>query len=89
MEKIEYYASLLEQIKQRVNDPQVALVILQQIGKDTRMQTIQSTQAKENPKDGPATEKQIGFLKDLGVEIKPGLSRKEASVLISKVKGGQ
>ena len=88
-EKINYYVSLLEQIKQQVSDSETAIAILQQIGKDSRMEKIQSKQASENSKDEPATSKQLGFLKDLGVEIKPGLSKQEASDLISGAKDAQ
>ncbi len=44
-EKINYYVSLLEQIKQQVSDSETAIAILQQIGKDSRMEKIQSKQA--------------------------------------------
>ncbi len=83
-ERINYYVSLFEEIQQKISDPQVAVAILQQIGKDNRMQAIQSEMANENSKSQPATAKQLGFLKDLGVEVKPGLSSKEASALIKE-----
>ncbi len=86
---ITYYVSLFEQIQQKQRDPQVAIAIMQQIGKDNRMQQIQSERVQENSHDEPATAKQLGFLKDLGVEVKPGLSRKEASALITEAKESQ
>ena len=86
-EKIDYYVSALEQIKQKVSDPQIAIAILREIAKDNRMEKIQSERSKENSKDIPASPKQLGFLKDLGVEFQSGLTKQEASDLISKAKG--
>ena len=85
--KINYYVSLLEKIEQKVSSPEKAIAILQQIGKDCRMDKIQSSQVSEDSANEPATEKQLEFLKDLGVEVEPGLTKQEASDLISEAKG--
>ena len=87
--KIDYYVSLLEQIEQKVSDPQKAIAVLQQIGKDSRMEKIQSERAQDNSTDELATPKQLEFLKDLGVDVKPGLAKQEASDLIAEAKEGQ
>ncbi len=87
--KIDYYVSLLEQIEQKVSDPQKAIAVLQQIGKDCRMEKIQSERAQDNSTDELATPKQLEFLKDLGVDVKPGLTKQEASDLIAEAKEGQ
>ena len=51
------------------------------------MEKIQSERSKDASNDIPATKKQIGFLKDLGIEIQPGLTKKQASDLITEAKG--
>ena len=84
--KINYYVSLLEKIEQKVSSPEKAMAILQQIGKDCRTERIQSSQVSEYSGNEPATEKQLEFLKDLGVEVTPGLTKQEASDLISEAK---
>ena len=87
--RIDYYVSLLEQIEQKVSDSQKAIAVLQQIGKDSRMEKIQSERAQDNSTDELATPKQLEFLKDLGVDAKPGLAKQEASDLIAEAKEGQ
>jgi len=86
-EKISYYVSTLDKIKQKVSDPQISVAILKEIAKDRRMEKIQSERSKDTSGDIPATKKQIGFLRDLGIEIQPGLTKKQASDLISGARG--
>ena len=40
--------------------------------------------SKKVKNDGPATEKQIAYLENLGVEIQPGLTKARASELIDE-----
>jgi len=80
--KIDEYTSLLEQIKEKVNNENEAVAVLQEIGKDLRTVFIQTGQDTNN--DSLATKKQIGYLKRLGVEIPEGLTKKDASRLIDE-----
>ena len=78
---IDYYADLLEKIKERVGDGADSLAILAEIRKDFRSEQIQ--QKKVINEDLPATDNQMRYLKYLGVEIpEAGLNRQQASQLI-------
>ena len=80
--KIEEYASLLEQIKTRIQDSSEAVVILEQIGKDKRTELIQGLQ---NPNsDIPATEKQKKYMDSLGIEYSDDVTKKDASDMIEQ-----
>jgi len=77
---IESYVELLDEIKTHTENSQDAVSILAEIRKDQRMQQIESKKVINGSL--AATENQIAFLKRLGVEITPGLTRQEASELI-------
>ena len=79
-EKLDTYINLYNEIKEKVQDEQLAATILKEIAKDRRMMEIA---AKNNGSaNEPATPKQIGYLKKLGVKIEPGLTKQKASELI-------
>lgn len=92
------YLTEFTAIRNAVGDDRVASVILQEVAKDRRTQTIQNErQAKRgrNPAKGqatsnpgmtsePASERQIDFLKDLGMPVPAGLTRQAASELIER-----
>jgi len=80
IEKVEKYIALYEEIKRRTNDEGAAQAILAEAAKDSRMQEIREERGCNN--GDAATENQIRYLKRLGVEVTPGLSKKEASQLI-------
>jgi|GEM_PF-5969201 len=75
------YAFLLELIKAKFNGSD-AIVILQEMRKDARTAAMQ----KGYKNDMPATSKQLGYLKGLGVEIPENLTKKQASKLIEDAK---
>ena len=82
---LESYIKLYEEIKERVQDEQLAATILREVAKDRRMAEI--AEAKSNGSgDMSATPKQIGYLKKLGVEIEPGLTKARASELIDEAR---
>ena len=66
---------------------QVACAILQELARDERMRARTSSPA-ESAKSEPATEAQLKYLRSLGVEPKPGLTKQEASKLIDELKAG-
>ena len=77
--EFEKYVDEYSEILARVQDKDAALVILGNVAKDRRVAAMNG-----NGKHGyeKASQKQLEFLKDLGVEAKPGLTRAEASKLI-------
>ncbi len=82
---LEKYLDLLERIKTKVKDEQTAVIILTEISKDRRMEEMRQ-QKGGSKNNGPATEKQLGYLKKLGIDLsqQPNLTRAEASALIDK-----
>ena len=82
--KLTFYIEAFEEARQRVGDDQVASVIVQEIAKDLRMTHLQKDRA--NAEMQYATMKQIEYLKNLGVQIPNGLTRKEASTLIDEAR---
>jgi len=81
-EKVEGYLWLFEQIKEKSGSETVALALLQEIGKDRRMEEMQ--EAKNNE---PATSKQKKFMDDLGIKYPKTVTKKEASALIDEELG--
>lgn len=77
-------------MKARVGNEEVAVVLVQEIGKDGRVErmrfgpSVNAYTRLDANGDQPATGKQIGFLKRLGVEISQGLTKEHASALIDQ-----
>ena len=78
---IDEYTELYDAIQEKAPSDEVAIAILQEIGKDKRTAVI-----AEVTSDGLATEKQKNYLKDLGVEFNDSITKKEASDLIEQTK---
>ena len=82
------YVELFEEVKGRVGDDQVALGILQEIGKDGRVEKMCARGVSASIRDAngeqPATSKQIGYLKSLGVGVPTGLTKQGPSELIDQ-----
>ena len=81
------YIELFEKLRQSVSDEQTAVAILQEIGKDGRVEKMrgfpETTEASlDSNGEQPATSKQLGFLRRLGVKVPQGISKLEASRLI-------
>jgi hypothetical protein len=74
---IDQYVELYDAIQEKTPSDEVAIAILQEIGKDKR-----SKISAEVRGDGPATEKQKNYLKDLGVEFDDSITKKDASDMI-------
>jgi len=77
------YCMILDEIRsgQGLGD-EAALAVFQEVAKDLRMwQILARKKALENE---PATGAQIDYLRRLGVEPRPGLTRKEASAVIDQ-----
>jgi len=83
-DKLDMYLRLLEAIEERTHDRQTAAAVLAEVAKDIRMD--QMRQERSPTGDGPATENQIGYLKRLGAAIPEGLTVRQASELIDRIK---
>jgi len=79
--EFENYVKAYTKIWERVNDKDVALAILAEVAKDRRTAEINGKNGAER-----ATQSQLEYLEDLGGEVKPGLTKAEASKLIEKAK---
>ena len=87
---VDRYVELFEKVKARVGSDEVATVILEQVGKDNRVRVMQGSSGElDQPGDArvimtddAATEKQLAYLKQLGVSCDDNVTRKEASELI-------
>ena len=90
-ERIAYYASLYAKLRKEFGAADVAIAVLEQVGKDTRMAKLrtweQSNGANGTNGDVPATTKQLDFMRMLGLDVPDGLTKKEASALIDEELG--
>jgi len=77
--EFEGYMNAYNDIVSKVGDREIALAILSEVAKDRRTTEINGKNGVEK-----ATQSQIEYLKDLGCEVTPGLTRVEASRLIDK-----
>jgi hypothetical protein len=82
--RLEGYLELLNEIKGKVGDEATAARILSELAKDVRMEQIREERQVHAE---PATARQLQFMKKLGVEIEPGLTKAEASRLIDEELG--
>ena len=83
-DRLDTYLRLLEAIEERTHDRQFAVAVLAEVAKDMRMEQMRLEKSPTG--DGPATENQIGYLKRLGAAIPEGLTLRQASALIDKMK---
>jgi len=81
-QSIEYYVQLYEGVREQVSSDEVALGVFAEVCKGLRMQVIQAERAGTN--GSAATEKQLNFLRKLGVTAKAGLTKVEATRLIDE-----
>jgi hypothetical protein len=84
--RLDDYVRVLEEIKKRVANEQTASIILQEIAKDVRMAQIQAERfvGRAANASEPATEKQIAYLKNLGVDVPENLTKLEASAMLDR-----
>ncbi|MCZ6653635.1 MAG: hypothetical protein O7D91_11490 [Planctomycetota bacterium] len=92
-ERVDFYKQLVDQLVGFVPDTAVVATVVEQVGKDLRMGQILRREGNgSNGSNGwngsdeqPATAKQIGFLRRLGMkDIPAGLSKREASRAIDE-----
>lgn len=92
----ELYLNEYTAIRDAVGDDRVASVILQEIAKDRRTETIHAERQARRGRQGsnganganagsePASPKQVDFLTALGMAVPAGLTRQAASELIGR-----
>jgi hypothetical protein len=87
-ERVDLYVRLFEKIRGKVGDDQLAVALVDQCGKDWR---VNQMRGREAPREGaangeaPATPKQLAFLQSLNVKNVPrGLSKADASRMIDE-----
>ena len=85
--KVDNYLEILNEIKAKVSDEGSAVRILSEVAKDVRMEQIR--EERESMNGEPATTKQLQYLKTLGVQVNPGLTKRQASRLIDNAAMGQ
>ena len=87
--KLDEYMKLLEQIKQKTGDERTAVSLLQEVSKDRRTAEIRAERAATDGETNsvPATEKQKGFMKKLGIKFPETVTKQEASMLIDEELG--
>lgn len=88
------YVALLDDLRIRLGDTESALAVLDQIGKDRRVRMMATRDhgfvvgnGLSNNGDEPATPKQLGLLRRLGINPPAGLTKKAASTLIDESRG--
>jgi len=88
------YVALLDELRIRLGDTESALAVLDQIGKDRRVRMMGTRDSGlvagngySSNGDEPATPKQLGLLRRLGINPPAGLTKKSASTLIDKSRG--
>ena len=65
------YVDLFEEVRGKVGDDQIAIALVEQVGKDSRVEQMHSNGGVSTANDPTAaTPKQIAFLKRLGVEVR-------------------
>jgi len=91
--EIEEYRKAYEDIFSKVGDKDVALALLSHVAKDRRTEQINKNGRSSNGNgysNGNASEKatqsQLNYLRMLGIEAKPNLSKADASTLIDEAK---
>ena len=85
--RVSSYIELLNTMKEQLGDGTEALAILHEIMKDIRSEKMQKK--KVYNMNGPATERQIAYLKKLGAHIPENLSCQRASELIGEAQKWQ
>jgi len=75
-------------VMDEVHDKEVAVVILDQLGKDRRVAAMEKRNGfgSNSSSDESATEKQLQYMEKLGLDVQPGISKREASALIDQAK---
>lgn len=86
--QLDCYVEAFEAAKERVGDVEVAAAILHEIGKTQSTEMMRGHRPSNNEEkrvidgDAPASDKQLAFLRRLGVKAESGVTKSVASQLI-------
>ncbi len=92
-DRAQEYLDLFGELRASTGDEQAALAILQELGKDGRVERMRGVPARQSVQTGvgfgsetdqSATAKQLSFLRRLGVKFEADISKHEASRLIDE-----
>ena len=94
-DSLKTYIEVFDEAKKCVNDDAVAAALVEQVGKDHRASQIRAERngnhaihengiGNDSNDDTPATEKQLAFLRRLGVDVDGDISKQRASELIDE-----
>jgi hypothetical protein len=81
--KLDGYIALFDAISEKTDSDAVAITILQEMSKDRRSRQMSGERA-EKTNGEPATARQKGFMKRLGIEFPENITKAEASALIDE-----
>ena len=89
--RIDEYLEVYDRVNPVIKQAEVTAAVIEQIGKDRRCEWLVNGRSNGHGNghsnsngDEPATEKQIGFLKRLKVDVPANLSKEQASSLIDE-----
>lgn len=87
-ERVGQYVRLFENIRAKVGDDQLALALVEQCGKDWRVEQMRGGSRRERASNDEtaATPRQLAFLESLNVTIPRNLSKAEASRMIDEAR---
>lgn len=86
-ERIDEYLEVYGRVKAVVKDAEVVAVVIEQVGKDSRCACLMEGRSNGNGNgngEQRATEKQIGFMESLGIDVPADCTKREASRLIDE-----
>ena len=79
------YVELFQELRDKVGDDQIAVALVEQVGKDCRVEKMHGRgQSTQGNGDQAATAKQLAFLRRLHVEVPSELTKTQASALIDE-----
>ena len=80
--RVDHYIELLDVISEKTQEESTAVAILQEMSKDRRAKQIRNE--RENRNSNGATGKQKRLMRQLGLDFPEGITRKEASVMLTE-----
>jgi hypothetical protein len=84
--KISEYFDLIEAISEQIDNPEIAMVVLQELRKDMRTEEMRQSRDHAPTGNFPATENQIAYMARLGINAPEGVTKQQASELIDRAR---
>lgn len=83
---LEIFRVAFKNIEEGIDKERVAIAVMQEMGKDKRMQLALQQREQGRQQQQRATPRQIAFLRTLGVLVGYGITKQKAAELIDKAK---